>query len=405
MNQGKTVFAQIMSLIPRYEFDKCVKRYNGNRHAIEFKCRDQFMVMSFAQFTDQDSLRSIDATLVALSSKLYSSGIKYIQRSTLTHINETKDWRIYRDFGQILIAWARELLQNEPSRLDVDGIVYAFDSSTIKLCLQLCPWARLHHDKGGVKMHTLLDLRGAIPTFIYLTEAAVHDSKVMSLIPVEPGNYYLMDKGYVDFKQLFCHFHRQQAFFVTRAKDNMKYEVVEEHLVDKSTGVISDSTIRLTGLKSSQWYPDTLRMVVYEDYATGNVYRFLTNDFVHSYLTIAELYRERWQVECFFKWIKQHLHIKSFYGTSQNAVYSQIWIAICDYLLLAIAKKMFHVDQELYILSSAIGKVLFERKPLGELFVKPKRLMNDADSDQLNLISDMKWYFDLILCSIFYRPF
>lgn len=232
MNQGKTVFAQIMSLIPRYEFDKCVKRYNGNRHAIEFKCRDQFMVMSFAQFTDQDSLRSIDATLVALSSKLYSSGIKYIQRSTLTHINETKDWRIYRDFGQILIAWARELLQNEPSRLDVDGIVYAFDSSTIKLCLQLCPWARLHHDKGGVKMHTLLDLRGAIPTFIYLTEAAVHDSKVMSLIPVEPGNYYLMDKGYVDFKQLFCHFHRQQAFFVTRAKDNMKYEVVEEHLVD-----------------------------------------------------------------------------------------------------------------------------------------------------------------------------
>ena len=344
MNQGKTVFAQIMSLIPRYEFDKCVKRYNGNRHAIGFKCRDQFMVMSFAQFTDQISLRSIDATLVALSSKLYSSGIKYIQRSTLAHINETKDWRVYHDFGQILIAWARELYQNEPSRLDVDGIVYAFDSSTIKLCLQLCPWARLHHEKGGVKMHTLLDLRGSIPTFIYLTEAAVHDSKTMSLIPIEPGSYYLMDKGYVDFKQLFNHFHRQQAFFVTRAKDNMKYEVVEERPVDKQTGVTNDTIIRLAGPRSSKWYSDTLRMVVYEDYATGNVYRFLTNDFTHSYLTIAELYRERWQVECFFKWIKQRLHINSFYGTSQNAVFSQIWIAICDYLLLAIAKKVYHID-------------------------------------------------------------
>lgn len=383
MNQGKTVFAQIMSLIPRYEFDKCVKRYNGNRHAIGFKYRDQFLVMSFAQFTDQISLRSIDATLVALSSKLYSSGIKYIRRSTLAHINETKDWRIYHDFGQVLIVWARKLYQNEPSRLNVDSIVYAFDSSTIKLCLQLCPWARLHHDKGGVKMHTLLDLCGSIPTFIYLTEAAVHDSKTIGLILVEPGSYYLMDKGYVDFKQLFNHFHRRQAFFVTRAKDNMKYEIVEERLVDKQTGVISDVIIRLTGQKTSKWYPDTLHMVVYEDYATGNVYRFLTNDFTHSYLTIAELYRERWQVECFFKWIKQRLHIKSFYGTSQNAVFSQIWIAICDYLLLAIAKKVYHINQDLYIISAAIGKVLFERKPLDELFVKPKCLQNDSDDSQL----------------------
>ena len=385
MNQGKIVFAQIMSLIPRYEFDKCVKRYNGNRHAIGFKCRDQFMVMSFAQFTDQVSLRSIDATLVALSSKLYSSGIKYIQRSTLAHINETKDWRIYHDFGQVLIAWARELYRNEPSRLDVDGIVYAFDSSTIKLCLQLCPWARLHHDKGGVKMHTLLDLRGSIPTFIYLTEAAVHDSMTMSLIPVELGSYYLMDKGYVDFKQLFKHFHCQQAFFVTRAKDNMKYEVLKERPVEKQTGVISDVIIRLIGPITSKWYPDTLRMVVYEDYATENVYRFLSKDFTHSYLTIAELYRERWQVECFFKWIKQRLHIKSFYVTSQNAVFLQIWIAICDYLLLAIAKKVYHIDQDLYILSAAIGKVLFERKPLGELFVKPKRPQINSVDGQLTL--------------------
>ena len=227
--------------------------------------------------------------------------------------------------------------------------------------------------------------RGSIPTFIYLTEAAVHDSKAMSLIPVEPGCYYLMDKGYVDFRQLFNHFHRQQAFFVTRAKDNMKYEVLEERPVDKQTGVISDAVIRLTGPLTSKWYPDTLRLVVYEDYATNNVYRFLSNDFTHSYLTIAELYRERWQVECFFKWIKQRLHIKSFYGTSQNAVFSQIWIAICDYLLLAVAKKVCHVDQDLYILSAAIGKVLFERKPLGELFVKPKNPQNDSDNGQLTL--------------------
>ncbi len=385
MNQGKTVFAQIMSLVPRYEFDKCVKRYNGNRHAIEFNCRDQFMVMSFAQFTNQISLRSIDATLLALSSKLYSSGIKHIQRSTLAHINETKDWRIYHDFAQVLIALARDLYRDEPSRVDVDGIIYAFDSSTIKLCLQLCPWARLHHDKGGVKMHTLLDLSGAIPTFIYLTEAAVHDSKAMSIIPVDPGSYYLMDKGYVDFKQLFNHFHRQLAFFVTRAKDNMKYEVVEENPVDSSTGVISDFIIRLTGQNTSKWYPETIRMVVYEDYATNNVYRFLTNDFKHSYLTIAELYRERWKVECFFKWIKQHLHIKSFYGTSRNAVYTQIWIAICDYLLLNIAKKRFHVNQDLYILTAAVGTVLFERKPLGELFVKSEQSKNNSEFGQLNL--------------------
>ena len=385
MNQGKTVFAQIMSLVPRYEFDKCVKRYDGNRHAIEFNCRDQFMVMSFAQFTNQISLRSIDATLLALSSKLYSSGIKHIKRSTLAHINETKDWHIYHDFAQILIAWARDLYRDEPSRLDVDSIIYAFDSSTIKLCLKLCPWAKLHHEKGGVKMHTLLDLSGAIPTFIYLTEAAVHDSKAMSIIPVEPGSYYLMDKGYVDFKQLFNHFHRQLAFFVTRAKDNMKYEVVEKNPVDSSTGVISDFVIRLTGQNTSKWYPETIRMVVYEDYATNNVYRFLTNDFKHSYLTIAELYRERWKVECFFKWIKQHLHIKSFYGTSQNAVYTQIWIAICDYLLLTIAKKMFHVNQELYILTAAVGTVLFERKHLGELFAKPKPSKNDSDFGQLTL--------------------
>ena len=385
MNAGNTVFSQLMSLIPDYELRKCIDRYRGDFHARRFTCRDQFLVMSYAQLTSSASLRSIEAQLTAFNSKLYHAGLKVMPKSTLADMNEKKDWRIYQDYAMVLVERAKVLYKDEYYRLGIDNMVYAFDSSTIKLCLQLCPWARLHHDKGGVKMHTLLDLRGSIPTFIYLTEAAVHDSKTMSLIPVEPGSYYLMDKGYVDFKQLFNHFHRQQAFFVTRAKDNMKYEVVEERPVDKQTGVTNDTIIRLTGPRTSKWYPDTLRMVVYEDYATGNVYRFLTNDFTHSYLTIAELYRERWQVECFFKWIKQRLHINSFYGTSQNAVFSQIWIAICDYLLLTIAKKVYHIDQDLYILSAAIGKVLFERKPLGELFVKPKRPQNDSDNGQLTL--------------------
>jgi len=238
-------------------------------------------------------------------------------------------------------------------------------------------------------MHTLLDLKGPIPTFIYLTEAAVHDSQTMSKIPVEAGAYYLMDKGYVDFKQLYKHFHQQQAFFVTRAKDNMLFEVVEERPVDKHTGVISDSVIRLTGMRTSKHYPAPLRLVVYEDYDTNKVYKFLTNDFSHHSLIIADLYRDRWKVECFFKWIKQHLHITSFYGTTQNAVYSQIWIAVCDYLLLAIAKKVYHIDQELYILSSAIANVLFERKPICELFVKPVKCPEiDPNYGQLDLFGN-----------------
>jgi hypothetical protein len=385
MNQGQTVFAQIMSLIPRYEFKKYVDKYKGNHHAIRLKCRDQFIVMSFAQFTNQASLRSIEATLTALTAKLYASGIKYIPKSTLAYMNETKDWHIYHDFAQLLITWAKQLYKDEPGRLDVDGIIYAFDSSTINLCLQLCPWARFHHDKGAFKMHTLLDLKGSIPTFIYLTEAAVHDSRIMDKIPVEPGAYYLMDKGYIDFNRLYKHFQQQNAFFVTRAKDNMKFDITENIDVDNSSGIICDRYIRLTGIKTSKWYPDMIRMVVYEDYATNNVYRFITNDFNLPALTIAELYRERWGVETFFKWIKQNLHIKSFYGTTPNAVYTQIWIAICDYLLLVIAKKIFHIEQNLYIISSAIGTVLFEKIPLGELFIKQNLSEKNTDDRQLTL--------------------
>ena len=350
-------------------------------------CYNQLLHLLFGQLTNCDSLRDICLCLKAHEDSLYHLGFrKTVEHSSLSRANENRDYRIYEELGMYLIGIVRPLYaRTKIPEITTDYVLYALDSTTISTSIKLATWALGKYSKGGVKMHTLLDLRGSIPTFIYLTEAAVHDSKAMSLIPVEPGCYYLMDKGYVDFRQLFNHFHRQQAFFVTRAKDNMKYEVLEERPVDKQTGVISDAVIRLTGPLTSKWYPDTLRLVVYEDYATNNVYRFLSNDFTHSYLTIAELYRERWQVECFFKWIKQRLHIKSFYGTSQNAVFSQIWIAICDYLLLAVAKKVCHVDQDLYILSAAIGKVLFERKPLGELFVKPKNPQNDSDNGQLTL--------------------
>ena len=298
MNKGKTIFAQIMSLINEYEFKKCVGRYKGDRHAIKFNCRDQFMVMSFAQFTDRAGLRDIETTL-NLCGDLYRSGIKVMPRSTLAEANEKKD------FG-------------------LEEMIYAFDSSTIELCLKLCPWAEFHHGKGAFKMHTLLDLRGSIPTFVMLTPGKVNDAKVMDKIPVEAGTFYLMDKGYVAFEKLYKYFQQKGAYFVTRAKDNMS----------------SDETIRLTGYYSTRKFPDTLRLVVYEDFESGKVYRFLTNNFViEDPLTIAELYRERWQIELFFKWIKQHLHIKTFYGTSQNAVYTQIWIAVCDYLLLIISRQ------------------------------------------------------------------
>ena len=324
--------------------------------------------MSFAQLTDRVSLRDIEATLTAFSSKLYHSGLKFIPKSTIAYLNKTKDWQIYRDFAMVLADWARRLYKDDYFRIGLDEPVYAFDSSTITLCLKLFPWARYKHSQGGVKMHTLLDLRGSIPTFIWLSEAKVNDMNGLDVIPVEAGAYYLMDKGYVDFWRLYNYFHLGKAYFVTRAKDNMVFEVVGERSVDMHTGLISDQDIKLTGKIVSKDYPEPMRMVVYEDFATNNVYRFLTNAFSVEALTVSELYRERWNVELFFKWIKQHLRIKAFFGTTENAVYAQIWIAVCDYLLLAIAKKMFHIDQNLYIFSQAIGLVLFETIPVSDLF-------------------------------------
>ena len=385
MNIGNTVFSQLMSLIPEYEFRKCIDRYRGDFHARRFTCRDQFLVMSYAQFTSSASLRSIEATLTAFNSKLYHAGLKVMPKSTLAEMNEKRDWRIYQDFAMVLAERAKTLYKDEYYRLEIENMVLAFDSTTIRLCLQLCPWAKFHHGEGAFKAHALLDVKNNIPSFVWLTPGNVHDTQAMDVVPVEAGAYYLMDKGYVDFDRLFRLFHQQGAFFVTRAKDNMVYEVFDSREVDKQTGLISDESISLTGLFTSRKYPDVLRLVIYEDFAQNVVYRFLTNDFILPAITIAELYRERWTIETFFKWIKQHLHIKTFYGTSQNAVYTQIWIAVCDYLLLIIAKKMFHIEQNLYIFSNVIGHVLFERTPLNELFDRTINNKTPEDERQLSL--------------------
>jgi hypothetical protein len=371
MNKGQTIFAQLMSLIPEREFKECVEQYKGNYRIKNFTCRDQFLVMCYAQLTNRDSLRDIENCLTALSSKLYHCGISYaVPRNTLAKANETRRWEIYRDFAQVLLKKVRPLYAQDQFRLDLDNMVYAFDSSTISLCLKLCPWAKFRKNKGGIKMHTLLDLRGNLPVSVYLTEASVHDVKALDNLYIEESAIYLMDKGYVDFYRLFHLIHKKHAYFVTRAKDNMLYEVVGNTVVDDTTGVIADERIKLSGLRTSQAYPEELRLVTYEDFATNNVYRFLTNNTEYEALTIAELYRERWNVELFFKWIKQHLHIKSFYGTSENAIFLQIWIAVCTYLLLAYARKKMHIIQSLHTISKNIGLFLTEKVLINELFNK-----------------------------------
>ena len=301
MNKGKTIFSQIMSLIPERDFKTCVDRYKGNYRARNFSCKDQFLVMSYAQLTGRDSLRDIENCLTALSSKLYHCGISYaVPRNTLAKANEKRDWHIYKDFADVLLKKVRPLYAKDKFRLDLDNMVYAFDSSTISLCLKLCPWAKYRKNKGGIKMHTLVDLRGNLPVSVYLTSASVNDVKALDNLYIEPSAIYLMDRGYVDFNRLFKLITKKNAFFVTRAKDNMLFEVVSEAEVDKSTGIISDERIKLTGLHTAKWYPEELRMVTYEDYATSKVYRFLTNNMEYEALTISELYRERLNVELYF---------------------------------------------------------------------------------------------------------
>jgi transposase len=339
MNTGKTVFAQLQEHLPHHHFRRCVKRYGGNHKVQSFTCLDQYLCLFFAQLTYRESLRDITTCLLGMQNKLYHMGIRgTIARSTLADANETRDWRIYQDFAHILIHHARELYSKDSFGVTLQETVYALDATTIDLCLALFPWAKFRTHKGAVKMHTLIDLRGNIPSFIAITNGKVHDVNILDLLVVEPGSFYIMDRGYVDFQRLYA-IHQARGFFVIRGKSNLSFRRLYSRSVDKSTGIQCDQTIKLTGKDTAGYYPEPLRRIKYSDPETGKIYVYLTNNFELAPKVIADLYKSRWQVELFFKWIKQHLRIKAFYGTSENAVKTQIWTAISMHVLIALVKK------------------------------------------------------------------
>jgi transposase len=357
-----------MHHLPWDRFKSCVKRYRGDHKVKAFRCTDHFRVMAFAQLTYRESLRDIEACLRAMRSKLYHMGIhSTVSRNNLSNANETRDWRIYADFAQTLIAEARCLYADQELGLDLDASVYALDSTTIDLCLSMFPWARFRKTKGAIKLHTLLNLRGAIPEFILISDGKWHDVNVLDYLIPMPGAYYIMDRGYLDFERLFL-LETSKAFFVTRAKANLRFRRRYSRPVKKSTGIICDQTIVLTTFYPSKAYPKPLRRIRFYDVETDSRLVFLTNDFTLPALTIARLYKLRWQIELFFKWIKQHLRIKSFYGTSPNAVKTQIWIAVTTYLLVAIIKKRLHVEQPLYTILQILSVSLFEKTPILQAF-------------------------------------
>jgi hypothetical protein len=364
MHVGGTVFAQLMDYLPSYEFQKCVARYRGDSHWRGFSCWDQFLTMAFAQLTYRESLRDIEACLRSVSGKLYHMGLRgKVARSTLADANESHDWRIYADFAQVLIGIARPLYAHDAIGVDLDQSLYALDSTTIDLCLSLFPWARFRKHKAAVKMHTLLDLHGSIPTFIRITDGKMHDVNILDEILPETGAFYVMDRGYIDFERLYV-FTLCSAFFVVRTKQNVLLQRRYSHPVDPSTGVRSDHTVILTAIDSAKVYPDQLRRVSYHDAVTDKRLKFLTNNFVLPALTIARIYKCRWQVELFFKWIKQHLRIKAFYGTSVNAVKTQIWIAVSVYVLVAIVRKRLGLEASLYQILQVLSVTLFEKTPI-----------------------------------------
>ena len=364
MNTGRSVFSQLIEFLPHQEFQKCVARYGGGRYLKNLSCWDQYLAMAFAQLTYRESLRDIEACLRSVSGKLYHMGFRgKVARSTLADANESRDWRIYADFAQVLIALARPLYANDPIGIDLDQSLYALDSTTIDLCLSLFPWARFRKYKAAVKMHTLLDLHGNIPTFIRITDGKVHDVKILDEIMPEAGAFYVMDRGYVDFERLFV-FTLSSAFFVVRTKPNVLLQRRYSHKVDKSTGVRSDHTVILTSFGSASVYPDALRRISYRDGETQKRFKFLTNNFMLPAHTITQIYKSRWAVELFFKWIKQHLRIKAFYGTSENAVKTQIWIAVSAYVLVAIARKRLELDATLYQILQVLSVTLFEKTPI-----------------------------------------
>jgi len=368
MNVGQTVFAQLLEFIPSYEFQLCVDRYQGNRYVKDFSCWDQFLCLVFAQLTARTSLRDIETCLRAQQPKLYHMGFRgRVSRATLADANEARDWRIYRDFAQVLIGIARDLYRDESFGMELSQTVYAFDSTTVDLCLSLFPWAQFRRRKSAVKLHTLLDVRGSIPTNVYVTGGQVHDVNLLDQLLLEVGAFYLMDRGYVDFARLYV-FTQACAFFITRAKKNLQFYLRTSRPVDRSTGVRCDQIIRLTGIRTAQRYPDTLRRIVYFDAEKESRLTFLTNNFSLLPLTIAQLYRARWQGELFFRWIKQHLYIKAFYGTSANAVKTQVWVALSVYVLMAIVKKQLGLDQSLYQILQILSVTIFEKIPISQGF-------------------------------------
>jgi hypothetical protein len=388
MNFGKILFSQLMDFLPTYEFRQCVERYDGNYKIKSFSCWDQYLCMAFAQLTYRESLRDIQACLRAAQVKLYHMGIRgKVSRNTLAHANEVRDWRIYADFAQVLIGIARRLYANDDFGVELDQTVYALDATTIDLCLSLFPWAKFRKKKGAVKLHTLLDLRGSIPTLVLVTHGKVHDVNILDDLVVEAGAIYVMDRGYLDFARLYS-IHQSLAFFVTRAKSNFDFKRLYSHPVDKSTGVQSDQTIVLKNFYPKKYYPEKLRRIRYLDIEKNKRLVFLTNNFTLPALTIAELYRCRWKVELFFKWIKQHLRIKKFFGTSENAVKTQIWIAISVYVLVAIVKKRLNLKGSLYTILQILSVTLFEKTPiLQALSDTEQQETEDEARNQLNLFN------------------
>ena len=388
MNIGKMLFAQLMDFLPWKTFHRIVDRYDGDRYVKSMTCADQFRVMAFAQLTYRESLRDIEVCLSAQSANLYHMGLRQeIKRSTLADANEARDWRIHAEFAQRLIGQARKLYAGDSFGIELENTVYALDSTTIDLCLSLFPWALFRTTKSAVKMHTLLDLRGNIPSFIHISDGKLSDVNVLDVLMLEAGAIYVMDRGYLDFTRLYV-LHQAHAFFVTRAKSNTRLKRIYSAAVDRSTGIICDQTIALTGATSRKDYPEHLRRIRYKDAKTGKTLVFLTNNFALPAATLCALYKARWQVELFFKWIKQHLRIKKFYGTTENAVKSQIWIAVSVYVLVAIVKKRLNLDASLYTLLQIFSLTLFEKMPIQQAFpgsdYKPEQ---GNDCNQMNLFA------------------
>lgn len=386
MHKGQLIFSQIMDFIPRYEFNKCVSKYKGNYKVQSYTCWQHYLCMAFAQLTFRESLRELVTCLRAMQPKLYHMGFRtLLSRSTISDANEKRNWKIYADFAHVLIAQARDLYKDSDNSIFLKETIYALDSSTVDLCLSLFPWAHFRKHKAAIKIHTLLDLRGNIPSFIQITDGTVHDINILDMIIPEPGSIYVFDRAYLSFARLY-RLHQHRAWFVVRARKDTKTRRIYSKTVDKNLGIKYDQTVKLTGFYPLKYYPEQLRKIKYIDKESQKSFIFLTNNFTLSAVTITEIYKSRWQIELFFKWIKQHLKIKAFYGTSENAVKSQIWIAVSVYVLVAIIKKQLNVDLSLYTILQILSVCAFEKSSINQLLTESNHLSeNELSHNQLNI--------------------